>query len=176
MHNIDYEQDFRQGYEASLIAAAKTDLGKQFSMTTRPHASISKKMALYVLSVIALVMMVVAMCFAFIGAWPVLIYAVLVLLGLSAGFQHTLKQSQNYEKIMIQDSTLQIKSRMLAQNKKVEMNPLWAKVVMECQSHGDCRYLALRSHGRETEVGRYLSTEGRFTLATELKRQLQKNR
>jgi uncharacterized membrane protein len=176
MHSVDSKPDFRQQYEASLLKATSDNLSKQFIITTTHPASLSTKTTIYVFLVIALVVMAVAMSFALIGAWPVLIYAIMVLLGLSAGFQHTLKKSHNFEQITLQENTMKVKVQALSQHQELEMNSAWAKVVMECQSQGDCRYLALRSHGIEIEVGRYLSTEGRYLLASRLKSILQKYR
>ena len=50
-----------------------------------------------------------------------------------------------------------------------EFNPRWAQVVVS----GDGSRLALRSHGRELAIGRYLNDEQRLKMARELKRQLQ---
>ncbi|HOY86865.1 MAG TPA: DUF2244 domain-containing protein [Methylotenera sp.] len=169
MHNINSKPDFRQLYEASILNATGDHSGKQFAISTHHPASLSVKTTIYVFLVIALVVMVIAMSFALIGAWPVLIYAIIVLLGLSAGFGHTLKKSHNFEQISLQENTIKVTAQSLSQHQESEMNSAWAKVVMECQSQGDCRYLALRSHGKEIEIGRYISTEARYLLALKLK-------
>jgi len=49
-----------------------------------------------------------------------------------------------------------------------ELNRYWAKVV--CSAEGS--RLALRSHGREIELGRHLCEEQRLVMAQDLRREL----
>ena len=51
---------------------------------------------------------------------------------------------------------------------RLELSRYWAKVV--CEAEGS--RLALRSHGREIEVGRHLCEEQRLEMARDLKREL----
>jgi uncharacterized membrane protein len=51
---------------------------------------------------------------------------------------------------------------------RLELNRYWAKIVCDAQ----CSRLALRSHGREIEVGRHLCEEQRLEMARDLRREL----
>lgn len=58
-----------------------------------------------------------------------------------------------------------------ARTRRFEFNRVWAKLVLGQRARSV--RLALRSHGREVEIGRYLDGGGRCMLARELKARLQ---
>lgn len=110
--------------------------------------------------------------FALLGYWPALPFA-----GLEAGllawsFAALRRQDGNYETLTIDGDKVVLEWRTGTHRERREMNRRWACVVCDCGTPGrNCR-LSLRSHGRETRIGQYLSDEARLHLAATLRRKL----
>jgi uncharacterized membrane protein len=83
-------------------------------------------------------------------------------------FRHFAIHADDYEKITIVDDRLLVESRDADRVFRYEFNRHWAKVVCVSDSHG-ARSIALRSHGRQVEVGKHLTSEAREALARELR-------
>lgn len=174
MKYSEYEQNLQVPSQAlQTEVEVKNSIGP-FSITSRPNNSLSPLVAVYVFSIIALIVMVIALGFTYIGAWPVLFYAFAVLVGLSAGFQHIFNHASDFEKITIQDGVVHLEIKELEELRAYEMNAYWSKLVTKYLPDGDCHHLAFRSHGREIMIGRHLSAEKRNELADQLKSKLLK--
>lgn len=102
------------------------------------------------------------------GAWPVLPFAGLEVLGLCLAFAYIGKHADDYERVAVLGDRVNVEIVDGRQVRRFELNRHWARVVWD---PGRAR-VALRSHGRELEIGRHLRTEQRVLLARELKREL----
>ena len=78
------------------------------------------------------------------------------------------RHAGDYECIRISDGSVAVEVHEGAHISRLEMNRHWASIV--CSEDGS--HLALRSHGREIEVGRHLCEEQRLGMARELRREL----
>jgi uncharacterized membrane protein len=112
----------------------------------------------------------ISVCFTALGAWPVLPFAGLEMVVLYAAFQYVDRHAADYECLEIRGDRLKIEARVGADVQTVEFNRHWAQVVT--RHDAGRRRLALRSHGREVEFGRHLTTEDRERIARELHQQL----
>jgi len=168
----EYEQNLQEPNQAPQAEVDMTKSAEPFSITSRPNNSLSPLVAIYVFSIITLIVMVIALRFTFIGAWPVLFYAFAVLIGLSAGFQYVFNHASDFEKITIRDGVVHLEIKELEELRAYEMNACWSKLITKYLPDGDCHHLALRSHGREIMIGRHLSAEKRNELADQLKNKL----
>ena len=101
-------------------------------------------------------------------AWPVLPYSAIEMTVLYFAFRYMERHAADYERITIRGGTVAIESHVGPQVTRLELNRYWARVV--CDSDGN--RLALRSHGREIEVGRHLCDEQRLEMARNLRREL----
>ena len=72
--------------------------------------------------------------------------------------------------LVIRGDAVILAVREAAQTRHYEFNRAWARVVVDRRARNV--RLALRSHGNEVEVGRYLDGGGRQRLARELKARL----
>jgi uncharacterized membrane protein len=77
----------------------------------------------------------------------------------------------DYESLTIRGDTLVLEWHEGRRSGRREMNRHWARVVCHCRRSGRCT-VSLRSHGKETELGHFLSDEGRLALAQMLRRRL----
>lgn len=102
------------------------------------------------------------------GAWPILPFAGLEMVVLYAAFRYMDCHSADYEQITIRGSSVAVEVHEGAHVARHELNRYWARLV--CAADGS--RLALRSHGREIEVGRHLGEEQRLEMARDLRREL----
>jgi len=106
--------------------------------------------------------------FAWFGAWLVLPFAGLEVGVLVWAFRHLGSHADDYEKITIRDDRLSVECRDAGRVSCHEFNRHWARVVAVSDPCG-ARQIALRSHGRQVEVGRCLTPDAREALLQELR-------
>lgn len=145
---------------------------EKFSITLRPHCSLSMMATVYVFLMISLVALIVGMAFAKIGAWPVLVYTLAVLMGLRLGFQQVWRQSGDYEQLWIEDDKLLVEVCTLGTTHHHEFIRHWAGVKAHIEPGGTCSHLVVFSHGKEIQLGRHVSSHDRLSLMDQLKSRL----
>ncbi|MGE5524505.1 MAG: DUF2244 domain-containing protein [Rhodospirillaceae bacterium] len=135
----------------------------------RRNNSLSRSGRLLALCYLVGVSLLIALGFgAALGAWPVLPFAGLEAIGLYLAFRYIEEHAGDYERVAIRGDRVNV---VIVEGRAVqhfELNRYWAQVVCD---PGEGR-VALRSHGRELEIGRHLRTEQRVLLAQQLKREL----
>jgi uncharacterized membrane protein len=109
----------------------------------------------------------IACAFAFAGAWPILPFAGLEMLVLCLALRRFERHAGDYERISICGDRVDVEICEGGQARSHELSRYWAQLVSR-----DGARLALRSHGREVEIGRYLNDAQRRALARELGREL----
>ena len=83
------------------------------------------------------------------------------------------RHARDSESLVIRGNAVALAVCEASQTRHYEFNRAWAQLVVEQSGwHGSITRLALRSHGREVEVGRYLDDGGRQRLARELQARL----
>lgn len=110
----------------------------------------------------------IACAFAALGAWMVLPFAGLEMLGLYWAFRWVDRHARDFERIVVSGDTVSVEFFEAGRTQRHEFNRCWARLVAD---PGGAR-LALRSHGRELEIGRHRNGGERIALARELRRQL----
>jgi uncharacterized membrane protein len=143
-----------------------------YSITARPNCSLSPAGTLCAFCIIAFVTLAVALAFTLLGAWPILPFAGLELLILWFCFRHIWRHAHDYERLTIDDHKVIVEKHDPTCDSHVELNGYWAAVVLEFMPDGDCRRLALRSHGKEIEFGRLLNSEEKLDLGRVLQSRL----
>ncbi len=139
-----------------------------YSCTSRRHNSLSSSDRLFAFGFIAVISLVIALAFAWLGAWLILPFAGIELVILFLAARHIERHAQDYERVTIDGDVLKMEVVEAGRLEQREFNRRWAQVVCE---HDGSR-LALRSHGREALFGRYLTREQRLAVARALKEQL----
>jgi len=141
----------------------------EYVYTARRNNSLSSAGRLLVFGFILTVSLGIATGFFLIlGAWPILPYAGVEMGVLYLAFRYMDRHAADYERIRIRGTSVAIEVHEGANVTRLELNRHWAKVV--CEPDGS--RVALRSHGREIQVGRHLSEEQRLEMAQDLRRQL----
>ena len=139
-----------------------------YSIVARRNNSLSSTGRLVVFVFIFVVSVGIALAFAVLGAWLVLPFAGLEMLVLYLAFRYVDRHAGDYERIAIGRDRVEVEWCEAGAYRRHEFNRCWAQVVVS----GDGGRLALRSHGRELEIGRHLNGEQRLRIARELKQQL----
>ncbi len=139
-----------------MVEQDTSGLPEHYTVLCRPNRSLSMMATVYAFLAIALVVGVIGVAFARIGAWPVLVYAMIVVTALRLGFQQVWRHVDDYERLMIEQEKLLIETCELGICKRFEFNRYWAALRLE-QSAGYGARLMVRSHGQEVEFGRHMT-------------------
>ena len=140
----------------------------EFRRLARRNNSLSSTGRLLVFVFIFVVSVGIAAAFAIFGAWLILPFAGLEMLVLYLAFRYVERHAADYELIEIDGDQVSIERFEGGDTRRDALSRHWARVVV---SGNGCR-LALRSHGREVEIGRGMSNAQRLELAQALKRRL----
>lgn len=151
------------GMECSELAHAA-----EYERVARRNNSLSSTGRIFVFAFLFVVSVGIAGAFALLGAWMILPFAGLEMLVLFLAFRCADRHAADFERIAIAGDRVKVELFVAGQARNHEFNRCWAQVVA---SPGGAR-LALRSHGREVEIGRHRNDEQRIGLARELGRQL----
>ena len=133
-----------------------------FSRVARRNNSLSSTGRLFVFAFIFAVSIGIAAGFALLGAWLILPFAGLEMLVLWLAFRYIDRRAGDFERIAIAGDRVEIEVCDAGRRHSYELNRCWAQLV------GGSGRLALRSHGREIEIGRYLNDEQRDALGREI--------
>lgn len=134
-------------------------------ITTRPNNSISPHGALLLVVVLGLMSLTIALGFTHIGAWPVFMFTLATIIGISIAFQQSLQQAMNYECITIANDKVYVEIHHDNHPQTHEFNIYWVQVVVHYLPGGQCRNFALRSHGKEVTLGHHLNSNECMNLA-----------
>jgi len=140
----------------------------EFSLVARRNNSLSSTGRLLVFAFIFVVSVGIAAAFAYFGAWLILPFAGIEMLVLYLAFRYIERHATDYELIEIDDDRVTVERLEGGRTRSQAFSRYWARVVVS--EDGD--RLALRSHGREFEIGRNLSGAQRLELAQALRRRL----
>jgi uncharacterized membrane protein len=137
----------------------------------RRNNSLSSTGRLLVFVFIFAVSVGIAAAFAVFGAWLVLPFAGLEMLVLYLAFRYFERHADDYEQIEIDGDQVKLERLEAGSLSTAALSRYWARVAVS----RDGSRLALRSHGREFEIGRNLSDEQRLELAQALQRRLRRD-
>lgn len=145
------------------VSAGATE---HFSFVARRNNSLSAAGRFLAFGSMVAVSVGIAAAFAlFCGAWPVLPFAGIEMVALYLAFRHVARHCTDYERVTIEDDRVDVEVVDGGRSACFGFNRYWTQVVCA----GDGSRLALRSHGRELEIGRHMNREERLGLAYRLK-------
>jgi uncharacterized membrane protein len=144
-----------------------------FIFHSRPCCSLTRRQAHRVFWALASVCFGVAIAFSALGYWLVLPFAGLEVGLLAWAFEAMRDRERNFETLTIDGDAVVLEWSNGRQQGRRELNRQWTRVESDCSAPGrNCR-ISVRSHGRVTEIGVYLSDEARLQLAATLRSRLQ---
>jgi uncharacterized membrane protein len=154
----------------ALPQAAWDESDGVFQFVSRPNRSLTVAQQRRIFWGLAALCFGIAIGFAALGYWLVLPFAGLEVGLLAWAFEAIRAREQDYESVTIRGDSLVLEWHDGKRSGRREMNRHWAKVV--CRRRPGCCKVSVRSHGKETELGHFLSDEGRLELAQALRTQL----
>ncbi len=151
------------------MLAVDADSCTSYRVTFKPNCSLSQSGKVRVVLMLTVIPCCIAIGFGSLGAWLVLPFVGMEIFALAYAFYYVNSHASDYESICIEGDSLLVErctGQYLSQH---QLNPYWAKVVRHEQANGELR-LGLLSHGKEIEVGRYLTRKQRESLAEQLQK------
>lgn len=143
----------------------------ELTIITRPNCSLSYAGRLLFFCVILFFSAVIAIGFAFVGAWLILPFSGLEVLALGWALYYISCHVNDYECIVIKGDTVTVEIGCYRTVQRTEFQRHWMQVVvLPASVKGRCR-VWLRAHGQEVELGRFVNDEGRMALASQIKQQ-----
>lgn len=145
--------------------------GAGFTYFRRHAGSLELRTFAWVFGSLCLLSLLIAAGFAVAGAWMIIPFAGLEMAALLTAAAVFLRRAGDFERVAVQGDRILVEVRERGLAEQFEFHRGWARVVT-----GNAGRLALRSHGRTVEIGRYCSDEGRQLLARELRSHLGSHR
>ncbi len=137
----------------------------------KPNASLSKKGAVWLVSSLSFVMLLISAVFAWLGLWLVAPFAGLEIILLVVIFRYLLKNSRRKQVIEIDAEDVRIEEGIDSPECASSFKRRWVQVVLEPPKiRGYPTRLFLRSAGKQVRVGEVLDDDERQQLAQQLKR------
>jgi len=147
-----------------------------FDFYSQPNCSLTEPERKRVFMLIATVTLLIASAFSWLGYWLVLPFAGLEIGVLAWAFEAMGKRIGDYESLIIRGDEIVLERRQGERFERRTLNSHWAQLIFVGAKSGKRAELALRSHGLKTELGVFLTDEGRMELAGELQAWIKKGR
>jgi uncharacterized membrane protein len=142
---------------------------RRFVLT--PNASLNGRQASFLMLGIALVMAVIAVGFASMGAWLVLPFSGAEWVLLAYCFKLGLRNGRIREVITITETSVLLERGYGTPEQTYRFQRAWVALNWaEPPIKGYPSRLSFRSHGKEVEIGRFLAESERAALASELRK------
>lgn len=143
-----------------------------YKIIARPNNSLSIEGVLKVLSAMTVVALIIVLGFVKLGAWVVLPFAGLELLGFAAAFYYIRSHASDFESITIDADEVVVEKQVRQVLTKTVFPRYWAQVGIKSLSRGK-KVLAIGSHGKEVYFGEFVDEAQCLLLLEELKQKLQ---
>lgn len=156
-----------------IVSTTDSERGEE-RLVLRPNASATRREALILFSAVALISLVIASAFAYVGAWLVLPFSGGELAVLAGCLVWSLRRNHRREVITITEAAICIERLGVdSAAERFEFPRLWARVDLAAAAFkGHPSRLSIRSHGKAIEIGQFLVESERIRLARRLKQLL----
>ena len=145
----------------------------RFDAVLQPHTTLGPRGFLLFMAVFGTVNLIAGVSFVLIGSWPVFGFAVLDVLLVYYAYRMNFYASRRYETIRLTDDSLTVlRVSPSGKRRRIRFQPYWLKIQMDNPPQPDSA-LMLRSHGRELEIGKFLTPEEKLDLAVALSAELE---
>lgn len=134
-----------------------------------PNGSLTWQSAAIFLGSIAAASLFIALIFLAQGYWPVLPFAGLELGLLGWALLHSMRKSRQRDTIVLEDQRVVVEKRRVNSHQRMEFPRFWTRVRLEpaVHQHHPSRLL-IRAHGRDCEIGDFLTDDERSSLQLRL--------
>jgi uncharacterized membrane protein len=147
------------------------NLDNTYSVTFKPNSSLTADGKLKVILLLSVIPCLIGIGFSAMGVWLVMPFVGIELLALAYAFYYVNTHEGDYETITIDGDKLKIETCIQGQVKQQDLNVYWTKLVQRELENGEL-HLGFISHGKEINVGKYLTRAQRETIAVQLKKRM----
>lgn len=143
-----------------------------YKIIAQPNSSLSPKGAIWLMTALAAITLIVGLGFTLAGAWLVMPFAGLELLAFGYAFYYVYLHTSDFESIEIRENTVVVESKNYKTSTRSEFQRYWTQIMLR-KVDGGKTGIFIGSHGKELEFGRrFLDDEQRAKLTSELKEKL----
>jgi uncharacterized membrane protein len=150
-----------------MMVISDADTSSSFKVTFKPNSALTANNKFKLILLLTVIPSLIGLGFTVLGAWLVLPFVGLEIAALAFAFYYVNCHESDYESICIEADSLTIERRTGQQTSQHVINPYWVKIVRHELANGELR-VYLQSHGKEVEVGRFLTRKQRELLARQL--------
>lgn len=144
----------------------------RFDAVLQPHASLGPRGFLLFMALLGTISFIAGVSFVMVGAWPVFGFMGLDVLLVYLAFRVNYRSSRRYETLKLTDDSLTVlRVSPNGRRRRFRFQPYWLQVDMDDPPQPGSP-LVLRSHGRELEIGKFLTPEEKLDLAKALRAEL----
>ena len=144
-----------------------------FNAILKPYASLSSYGFLTFMLILIIVSCSIGIAFAVLGAWPVLGFFGLEIFIIYQAFKYNYRDSKRIENITLTDNDIVIESVSPKGISRIfRLQTYWMKIDYRLSKTTRCGELILRSHGKSIEIGSFLTTREKKSLAIKLEHEI----
>ncbi len=146
----------------------------RFDAVLQPRTTLGPRSFLLFMAVFGTINFIAGVAFVLIGSWPVFGMAALDILLVYYAYRMNFYASRRYETIRLTDEFLTVlRVSPSGQRRRTRFQPYWLQIQMDDPPQPDSA-LVLRSHGRELEIGKFLTPAEKLDLAIALTAELKR--
>ena len=140
-------------------------------LVLKPNNSLTWRLNLVLLLIVAAVSMSIALSFLIAGAWVILPFSLVELMLLALCIHYVAKQCARQEVITISEYEVIVEMGMRKPTKKACFQRIWSKFFVRPGIRAqDPEKVVIRSHGDELEIGEFLNKEDKADLVRILRK------
>lgn len=152
-----------------VVRTTRRDEGCRFVIS--PNRSLTWQQTKLVYASLAGVCLIVALAFTFMGYWLVLPFAGAEVVALAVGFYLCALSGRDTEVVSIKNDRIAIDKGRQRLRRVWELDRLWAQIELRpARIQWYPSQLLIRSHGKQLQLGAFLTDQERERLARALKR------
>ena len=151
-----------------MVDVVRNPGGDDYCVTIRPNWALRADGRCAALAVLIPACSLVSVACLLAGAWPVVPFFVLAMVGLGCAFQCLRRHAGDFERLTLRQGRLLIEQRVPDRAQRFEFNSAWVHVLESDSGNA----LLLRAHGRDIPFGALLTEEERAAIGSELRRRL----
>lgn len=145
--------------------------GEGCRFVIRPNRSLTRAQTLIVYLLLASVCLIVATGFTVMGFWPVLPFAGAEVIALAAGFYLCAFSGKTTEVVFVNGNRVAVEKGFTVTRRVCEFERAWAKIALHpARIDWYPSRLVIRCHGKQVQLGAFLTEAERRSLAAELDR------
>lgn len=155
------------------MVSSTVDSKRNWRVVIRPNRSLTRRQLQLAFVGIAAFCLGIATVFAVLGMWPVLPFAGAEVIAVGIGFYLSAMSGREMEVVSVNSDKVAVEKGRLRVRRRWELQRTWAQIrLLPPRFPWYPTRLVIRSHGKEVELGGFLSEEERQRLAGELRQAL----